>query len=193
MKYFLPIVCLLIVFSAQQTVAMKKVTQTVTLTGVSVAQLNAQKSKILAGIAAILGVPADKVVSEGDSIAVTTAAPSSTTAAPVSAAPTTTSARRRRLASITFTYSVIVANQAEADAIKAKIEKNDFATKLVKEVAKATGVSESAIQATPATPAVDNYVPTTTAPAKGVVSSSERNTISFILYACISVCVVLVF
>lgn len=193
MKYFLPIVCLLIVFSAQQTVAMKKVTQTVTLTGVSITQLNAKKAEILAGIATILGVPADKVVSEGDAIAITTAAPSSTTAAPVSAAPTTTSARRRRLASVSLTYSVIVANQAEADAIKAKMEANDFATKLVKEVAKETGLSESAIQVTTATPAIDNHTPTTTAAPKGAVSSSQRNTFLFVLYACVSLCVALVF
>ena len=71
MKYFLPLVLLLAVLSVQQAAAMKKVTQTVTLTGVSREQLNAKKAEILKGIATILGVPEDKVVSEANVIDVT--------------------------------------------------------------------------------------------------------------------------
>jgi cell division septation protein DedD len=140
-----------------QATASKKVTSTVIITGVSVKELKDKTTEILAEVAKLLGVDADKVVSEGDvikyttttsavSAAPTTAAPTTTTAAPTTttAAPTTTTAApgRRRLSNTTqttFKFSVTVADDKAAKAIADKLKSSKFKTDITAKMSDVLG------------------------------------------------------
>lgn len=182
----------------QCSFASKKVTASITVTGLTVAELNDKSAKILDEIATLLDVDASKVVSEGDAAVsvATTSAPtggstttiapgpsptttSSVSAAPVSAAPTTAAPSRRMLATderrrlngVVFTFSVIVATTAEATALKTKLESTAFKTNLITKLDDIyTGKT---ISVEVSTPTVDDYTYTTTAaPAKKAAVST---------------------
>jgi hypothetical protein len=174
----------------QCSFASKKVTASITVTGLTVAELNDKSAKILDEIATLLDVDASKVVSEGDAAVstATTSAPTTapapsptTTASPVSPSPVSPApgrrlidignvgwdpievleaARRRRLNAVVFTFSVIVANAADATAMKTKLESANFQNGLVTQLGSLyTGKT---IVVVVATPAIDNYTPPTT-------------------------------
>jgi hypothetical protein len=181
----------------QCSFASKKVTASITVTGLTVAELNDKSAKILDEIATLLDVDASKVVSEGDAAVsvATTSAPtggstttiapgpsptttSSVSAAPVSAAPTTAAPSRRMLATderrrlngVVFTFSVIVATTAEATALKTKLESTAFKTNLITKLDDIyTGKT---ISVEVSTPTVDDYTTTTAAPAKKAAVSA---------------------
>jgi len=72
-------------------------------------------------------------------------------------------AERRRLNAVMFTFSVIVANEVDATAIKTKLESTGFKTGLVTKVG--TIYTGKTISIEVSTPTVDNYTPPTTTAA----------------------------
>ena len=166
-----------------EAAAKRKVTVSVTVQGtLTEADIIKEKAKLVGSLAKLLGVPeADIGLDENKDVTTTAAAVS---AAPTTAAPTTTKAARRLGATntTTFTFSVIVATDAEAEKLIKKIKADDFQTGLLKELKEVFKDKEFTVTVSK-TIANDAYVPTTTAaPAeKGDVSGTTRTVVSSLL------------
>jgi hypothetical protein len=170
----------------REAVALRKVTVDVTVTGLTATQLESKAEKIVEALETLLNVKSGTVKLEGSPqpvVATTTAAAvATTTAAAVSAAPTTTPSRRllyngRRLQALVLTFSVEVANEAEANKMIAKIAtvQADFTTKLQQIFPDAT------ITADVGSATSSEVTPTTTPAAKGDVSGTTVTVASSIL------------
>jgi len=182
MKLIAALLVLIVACTIQNTIAVKKVTASITVTGLTAAEINDKKDAILGKIATLLDVDVSAMKAEGDAAvstattgaptATTTTAPT-TTASPVSAAPSrrrmydielnpikAEGAGRRRLNAVVFTFSVIVANAADATAMKTKLESAEFKNGLVTQLGSLYTGKTIAVNV--ATPAIDNYTPPTT-------------------------------
>ena len=172
----------------REAVAMRKVTADVTVTGLNATQVDSKAKQIVAAIETLLNAKSGSVKLEGSPqpvVATTTAAAvATTTAAAVSAAPTTTAApgRRllfngRRLQALVLTFSVEVANEAEAKKMIEKIAtiQADLTTKLKQIFPDAT------ISVDVGTAASSEVTKTTTPATKGDVSGTTLTVASSIL------------
>jgi hypothetical protein len=182
MKLIAALLVLIVACTIQNTIAVKKVTASITVTGLTAAEINDKKDAILGKIATLLDVDVSAMKAEGDAAVstATTGAPTTTTttaptttASPVSAAPgrrmydielnpikVSEGAGRRRLNAVVFTFSVIVANAADATAMKTKLESANFQNGLVTQLGSLYTGKTIAVNV--ATPAIDNYTPPTT-------------------------------
>ena len=219
MKLIATLVILTAACTIQNTFASKKVTASITVTGLTAAEINDKSTEILAAVATLLEVDASKVVSEGDasvstvttsaptSVATTTSVPApspTTTASPVSPSPVSPSpvspapGRRmydtdsvdwnpveipkgavgRRLNAASFTFSVIVANDADATAMKTKLESSAFKTGLVTQLG--TLYTGKTISIVVSTPIVDDYTPAADELSTGYKAGSRHIVYAFL-------------
>merc|ERR1712167_253546 len=163
-----------------EAAAKRRVTVTITVQGtLTEAEIIKEKAKLVGSLAKLLGVPAADIgLNDKKDVPTTTAA--AVSAAPTTAAPTTPAARRlgatNTTGTTTFTFSVLVATDADAAAITKKIKSDEFATGLTKELKKVFKDKEFTVTVSKKI-TNEAYVPTTTAaPAdkKGDVSGTTR-------------------
>jgi len=166
--------------SIYEAAAKRKVTASVTVKGLTNEKLLAQKDKIRTKLATILDIDLKNIQIEENTPAATTTA-AAVSAAPTTAAPTTTKASLGATNETTFVFSVIVATDAEAQALVEKIKSSKFKTDLVKEM-KAVFPGESIELNVSDSVSNEQYTVTTTAaPKKGDVSGTTRTVVSSVL------------
>jgi hypothetical protein len=178
----LAILCATCMFEAA---AKRKVTVSVTVQGtLTEADIIKEKAKLVGSLAKLLGVDKANIDLDKKKDVTTTAAPVS--AAPTTAAPTTAAPNRRLGATntTTFTFSVIVATDAEAKALTDKLKSDKFQTDLLTEMKTVFKDKTFTVAVSKSSITNDAYVPTTTAaPAdkKGDVSGTTRTVVSSLL------------
>jgi hypothetical protein len=168
-----------------EAAAKRKVTVSVTVQGtLTEADIIKEKAKLVGSLAKLLDVDAADVALDKKKDVTTTAA--AVSAAPTTAAPTTTKARRRLGATntTTFTFSVIVATDADAKVLIETLKSDTFQKNLLKELKTVFKDETFTVAVSKKSITNDAYVPTTTAaPAekKGDVSGTTRTVVSSLL------------